>query len=84
MAGPWFSNKRSSGERLGFVKPLTWQGWAVQLGTVFIFAILAQMIGAWIFTGFRPLATGVWLAAAIFLLIGIYIRIVRRFSGPAE
>ena len=85
MPPVWFQKKREKSGFIGFVKPVAWQGWAVHVGMVFIFALLAQMLGKWAFMdGFKPLGLGVWLVGGVFILLGFYFRIVSSFSGPKD
>ncbi|MEZ5939231.1 MAG: hypothetical protein R3C52_13620 [Hyphomonadaceae bacterium] len=85
MAQAWFKTRRSDTGGTMFPKPLTWQGWAVNLGMVFVVAMLAQMIGRWALTmDFKPLGAGIWLIAGLFLVLGLYFRIVRIFSETRE
>lgn len=85
MPPVWFEQKKEKSGFVGLVKPVAWQGWAVHLGTIFLFALLAQMLGKWAFLdGFRPVGLGVWLFAGVFMLLGLYFRAVAYFSGPKK
>lgn len=82
MPPVWFERKKDKADFIGFAKPVAWQGWAVHLGTIFVFALLAQMLGRWAFVdGLKPLGLGVWLFAGVFLLLGLYFRAISYFSG---
>lgn len=83
MPPVWFEQKKEKSDFIGFAKPVAWQGWAVHLGTIFLFALLAQLAGRWAFVdGFKPLALGVWALGGMFMLLGLYFRAVSYFSGP--
>jgi len=85
MPPVWFEKKREKSGFIGFVKPVAWQGWVVHLAMVFLFALLAQLLGRWaLVDGFRPLGMGIWYVAGMFILFGFYFRIVTSFSGTRE
>ncbi|MFC6200027.1 hypothetical protein [Ponticaulis profundi] len=75
----WFKRKTSA---LDFGRPANWKGWVALLIFIFLFALIVQMIGAWIFSGFSPLASGVWLFALLFILIGAFLKLNNHFSPP--
>lgn len=73
----WFKPRKSLAD---FGRPANWKGWAALLVFVFLFALLAQMIGAWLFSGLSPIGAGVWLFALMFILIGAFLKICNMFS----
>jgi hypothetical protein len=77
----WFKPRKSIAD-IG--RPANWKGWATLLVFVFIVALFSQMIGAWIFAGFKPLGMGVWLFAFLFIVIGVFLKICNRFTPGGE
>ncbi|MAI89537.1 hypothetical protein [Ponticaulis sp.] len=75
----WFKKRLS---RFDYGRPANWKGWASLVVFVFLVAMLMQIIGAWAFGGFAPLATGVWGLALLFIVIGLFLKICNRFSPP--
>ena len=81
MSQYWFKKRKSLSD-IG--RPATWQGWAIFMVFVFLIVMVIQLISRWIYYGFQPLASGVWLAAAGFIAIGIYLSLAKRFSPPMD
>lgn len=73
----WFKARRS---KFDLGRPANWKGWVVLISFVFLFVILIQLVATWVMAGFYPAASGMWLFALLFVLIGIFIRICNQFS----
>ncbi len=87
MKEAWFRNDPSHRGLARAAKPVTWQVRGVQAGAVMLFLMLLQALARWAAMGFQPVAAGFWPAAGVFMLIALYLKVVKRFSdasGPDQ
>lgn len=77
----WFKKRTST---LDIGRPANWKGWVALILFVFLFALLAQMIGVWAFAGLKPLVAGVWLIALMLVLVGVFVKICNHFSPAGD
>lgn len=81
MTQYWFKKRKDITE-IG--RPASWQGWVTLLVTMFFVAIIAQFVSVWIMNGFKPLATGVWVFAMLFVLLGAFFKICNLKTPPSD
>jgi hypothetical protein len=80
----WFKSSPSGRGLARVAKPLTWQGWTVQAGAFLFLLLLVQAVARWAAIGFQPAGAGIWLAAGVFMLIGLYLKVVKHYSDTSR